>query len=82
MVENLRSVTNWQTLGTHILPPDHVEEIQIIYENHKHDVLACQRDLFREYLKVGDRSWNTVIQALIKTGYKNLAKDIKQKRNL
>ena len=61
------------------MPP---EEIEIISENHKNDVEACQLELFTKYVRMGDRSWNTVIAALMKCGHKNLAKDIKKQRGL
>ena len=79
LLRYLRPVTKWQKLGVHLLPD---EEIQIIYENHKNDVEACQFELFTKYMQMGDRSWKTVIAALIKSGYTNLAEDIKQQLGL
>ena len=55
----------------------------MIYANHKNDdIQTCKRELFTIYMQMGDRSWNTVIAALIKCGHKNLAKDIKQELGL
>jgi len=61
------------------LPDD---EIQLIYAEHGNNVEACQRELFRRYMRMGDMSWKTVLEALRKSGYKNLAKDIKNKLGL
>ena len=79
LLRYLRPVTEWKMLGVQLLPE---VEIQIIHKNHKNDVEACQFELFTKYMQMGDRSWNTVIAALMKCGYQNLAKDIKQKFNL
>ena len=78
----LKDVSDWQTLGAHILPGNSEGPIEIIYTTHKGDVQECKKALFLEYLKAGDRSWNSIIAALIKIGNKNLAKDIKQKLGL
>ena len=78
----LKDVSDWQTLGAHILLENSERPIEIIYATHKGDVQECKKALFLEYLKAGDRSWNSVIAALIKIGNKNLAKDIKQKLGL
>ena len=78
----LKDVSDWQTLGAHILPGNSEGPIEIIYATHKGDVQECKKALFLEYLKAGDRSWNSIIDALIKMRNKNLAKDIKQKLGL
>ena len=82
MLDYLRDVSDWQTLAAHILPGNSAGPIEIIYATHKGDVRECKKALFIEYIKTGDRSWKTVIAALIKTGYDNLAKEIKQKIGL
>ena len=78
----LKDVSDWQTLGAHILPGNPAGPIEIIYSTYKGDVRECKKALFMEYLKNGDRSWNTVITGLIKIDNKNLAKEIKQKLGL
>ena len=78
----LKDVSDWQTLGAHILPGNPAGPIEIIYTTHKGDVRECKKALFLEYLKIGDRSWTSIINALIKTDHKNLAKEIKQKLGL
>ena len=72
----LKDFSDWQALGAHILPGNSEELIQIIYTTHEADVQECKKNLFFEYLKAGDRSWSTVIAALIKIGNKALASDI------
>ena len=78
----LKDVSDWQTLGAHILPGNSAGPIKIIHDSNNGDVQKCKIALFREYLKTGDRSWNTVIAALIKADYENLAEEIKQKLGL
>ena len=78
----LKDVSDWQSLGAHILPGNTEGPIEIIYTTHKGDVQECKKALFLEYLKAGDRSWTTVIAALIKIGNKNLAKEVKQNLGL
>ena len=80
LLKYLRPVTNWQKLGLELSLP--AVEIEIISANHGNDVEACQLDLFTVYMRMGDRSWNTVIAALLNSGHKNLAKDIKKKFRL
>ena len=80
LVQYLRPITEWQTLGSYLNLP--VEEIQIIYASHKNDVEECQHELYRRYLRMGDRSWRTVLAAVRKCGYPNLAKDIIEKLGL
>ena len=78
----LKDLRDWQTLGTQILPGNAAEPIGRISATHNGNVRECKKALFMEYLRIGDRSWKTVIAALIKTGYDNLAKDIKRQLGL
>ena len=82
MLDYLKDLSDWQTLGAHILPGHPAGQIEIIYANHKGNVRECKKELFIEYLKTGDRSWKTIIAALIKMKHTNLADDIKQKVGL
>ena len=78
----LKDVSDWQTLGAHILPGNSAGPIEIIDTTYNGDVRKCKKALFLEYLKTGNRSWNSVINALIKIDHINLADDIKQKLGL
>jgi len=69
-------VSNWDTVGAHLLPADDMEALEIIRRSYRGDVDECKKALFRKYMEVGDRSWKTVVTALKKSGYKNIAKDI------
>ena len=78
----MKDVSDWQTLGAHILPGNPAGPIEVIYTTYKGDVQECKKALFIKYLRSGDRSWKTVIAALIKADYDNLAEEIKQKLGL
>ena len=78
LLEHLKDVSNWDTLGAHLLPADDVGALEIILKSNKGDVDECKKALFRKYMEVGDRSWTTVVNALKKSGYKNIAKGISQ----
>jgi len=78
LLEHLKDVSDWHTFGAYLLPSGNFGELEIIRKTHKGDVGECKKALFIKYMEVGDRSWNTVITALKKTDYKNIAKDISQ----
>jgi len=78
LLEHLKNVSDWHTFGAYLLPPDNFGELESIRITCKGDVGECKKALFIKYMEVGDRSWNTVITALKKTDYKNIAKDISQ----
>ena len=76
LLEHLKDVSNWDTVGAHLLPADDMGALDIIRRSYKGDVDECKKALFRKYMEVGDCSWKTVVTALKKSGYKNIAKDI------
>jgi len=78
LLERLKNLSDWHTFGAHLLPPDNFGELESIRITYKGDVGECKKALFIKYMEVGDRSWNTVIAALKKANYKNIAKDISQ----
>ena len=82
LLHYLQDVDNWQTLGANILPGEPAGLIKIIHRTYNGDVRECKKELFIEYMRNGDRSWKTVIAALIKIGDKNLAEGIKKKLGL
>ena len=82
LLHYLQDVDDWQTLGANILPGEPSGLIKIIHRTYNGDVRECKKELFIEYMRNGDRSWKTVISALIKLGNKNLAGNIKQKVGL
>jgi len=62
----------------YLLPEKYQFEIDIINTTHKGNVTECRFALIRTYLKVGEVSWNKVIDALEKSVNDNIAKDIKK----
>ena len=78
LLEHLKDVVNWDTFGVHLLPADNSVAVQIINKTCKGDVEQCKLALFQKYMEVGDRSWTTVISALKKSGYKNIAITVSQ----
>jgi len=78
LLEHLKDVVNWDILGVHLLPADDIVEVESINKTCKGDVGECKLALFRKYMEVGDRSWTTVVGALKKSGYKNIAITISQ----
>ena len=66
----------------HILPGKSAGPIEKIQATHNGSFRECKKALFIEYLDHGDRSWKTVIAALIKCGLNDLAEEIKQKIGL
>ena len=77
LIPYFEGVTNWKQLGAYLLPTKYASKINDIDENHKQDVEACRWELITEYLKVGEVSWNKVINALEKSGHPNIAKKIR-----
>ena len=66
----------------HILPGNYAGPIEKIQAKHNGDFRECKKALFIKYMNNGDRSWKTVIAALIKCGLDDLAEEIKQKLGL
>ena len=78
LLEHLKDVVHWNTFGVHLLPADDIVAVQSIGTTYKGDVEQCKLALFQKYMEVGDRSWTTVISALKKSGYKNIAITVSQ----
>ena len=82
MLYYLQDVDDWETLGTHILPKKSIGQLGVFKSTHNRDVHEYRREVIIEYMRNGDRSWITVIDALRKMHHTNLADDIKQKLGL
>ena len=82
LLEHLKDVSDWDTVGAYLLPADDMAALEIIHKSNNGDVDECKKALFRKFMKVGDRSWTTVIAALNKSGYNNIAKSVMQKIGL
>ena len=70
LLDYLHDVDDWKALAVNILPGEPTGLIKIIERSYNGDVRECKKELFSEYMKNGDRSWNTVIAALTKIGNK------------
>ena len=82
LLEHLKDVVNWDIFGVHLLPADDIVEVQIINKTFKGNVKECKMALFQKYMDVGDRSWTTVVGALKKSDYKNIAMRVSQTMGL
>ena len=82
LLDYLKDIRDWQKLGMHMLPGNYAGPIEKIQATHNGNFRECKKALFIEYMNTGDRSWKTVIAALIKIGYDDLAEEIKQKLGL
>jgi len=60
-----------------LLPENYTAQVNVIDQTHKSDVNQCKWELLTEYFKVGDVSWNKVIDALEKSRHHNIAEKIK-----
>ena len=75
----MEHVDNWKALGAHLLPEKYIPHLlNEIERTHKGNVDDCRGALLSEYIKVGEVSWNKVIDSLEKSRYCNVAKMIKQ----
>ena len=82
LLDYLQDVRDWRTLATYLLPGMSDKPIENISAIHNGNVRECKKALFNEYLEIGDGSWKTVINALIKLGHDNLADDIRHKLSM
>ena len=82
LTDYLQDVSDWRMLATYLLPGMSDKPIKNISETHNGNVRECKKALFSEYLEIGDRSWKTVIAALLKLGHDSLAENIKQKLSM
>lgn len=71
-------VSNWKQLGTHLLPRQYSSLINDIERTYQRDVAECRFALIREYLRVGEVTWDQVVYALEKSNHPNIANKIKR----
>ena len=69
-------VSDWKKLGVHLLPEKYTSLISDIDKTYKQDVNECKWALIREYLKVGNVSWDKVIDALKMSDHPSIAEKI------
>ena len=67
-------VADWKKLGLYLLPEKYQTRIEDIAATYNGNVAECRGALIREYLKVGELTWNKVIFAFENSGNPNIAK--------
>jgi len=72
-----KRASNWKQLGFKLLPEKYHYEVNDI-DASKKEVKDCKLELLLAYFRVGDVSWDKVIDALENSGNDNIAKDIKK----
>ena len=73
----LKDVVEWKEFGTHLLPDESVTEIDTISKNYPNDMKECKRQLYVVFQKQGTYTWEKVVEALEKSNYPHIAKEIK-----
>ena len=59
----------WRDLGVQLLQPDPEKLLNIIAEDHPHDVVRCCKRVFEKWLEITtDATWNELIRALRSPG--------------
>ena len=75
----IEHVDNWKLLGTHLLPKKYIPRIiNDIDRTYKGNVEDCRAALLTEYIKVGEVSWNKIIDSLERSRYSNVSEMIKK----
>jgi len=71
-------VADWKRVALYLLNDvDGTKTLEIERSNY-YDVSCCRAAMIREYLMSNDVSWQSVLEALRKAGYRNLAADIEK----
>ena len=63
----------WKLVAAHLLNDQDGSKTKEIEKTYHGDVADCRAEMIRLFLKGGDVSWQSVLTALRKAGYKNLA---------
>ena len=79
LTQHLYDVIQWEEFGLYLLPEEYAAtEIEIIRKNHPNDIKKCKRRLYTVYLEQGANNWERVVEALEKSKYPHIAKNIKE----
>ena len=72
------NLVDWYKFGAYLLPTESCGQLEIIKKSNKGEIDDCKRDLYNLYFKVGDVSWDKVVEALEKANYPNIVKKIQE----
>jgi len=72
----LDNLVDWYKFGAYLLPTESCGQLEIIKKSNKGEIDDCKRDLYNLYFKVGDVSWDKVVEALENANYPNIIKKI------
>ena len=75
-MEHLEKVAEWKLVAAHLLNDQDGSKTKEIEKTYHGDVADCRAEIIRLFLKGSDVSWQSVLTALRKAGYKNLADEI------
>jgi len=78
LMEHLEPVSEWKPLAGYLLNDEDGSKTHNIEQDNGGKVSDCKLAMIRLFLRSGDVSWQTVLSALRKSGYKNLADDIEK----
>jgi len=76
-----RRAVDWKLLGFKLLPKKYRYVVNDI-DASKREVKDCKLELLLAYFRVGEVSWDKVIDALENSGNDDIAKDIKEDKNI
>ena len=74
----MEKVAEWKLVAAHLLNDHDGSTIKKIEKTYHGDVTDCQAEMIRLFLKSEDVSWMSVLTALKKAGYINLAEEIEK----
>ena len=63
----------WKLVAAHLLNDQDGSKTKEIEKTYHGDVADCRSEMIRLFIKGGDVSWQSMLTALRKAGYKNLA---------
>ena len=82
MIEYLEKVVEWKLLAAYLLNDEDGSKTKQIEKTFHGDVADCRIEMIRLFFRSGDVTWQSVLTALRKAGYKNLANEIEKDYNL
>lgn len=73
----LEKVADWKTLAAYLLQDDDGSKSEAIERENQFMVAECRAAMIREYLQSCNVSWESLLRALKRADYVNLAEEIK-----
>ena len=78
LVEYFEGVVSWKKVAAHLLSDTDGSKVETIARNNQNRIQDCRIEMIREYFKCGNKSWEVVLEALMKAGEKSTADKIRQ----